>query len=306
MRDNFRITAKTTIQILNNTKPLAPGNNMKYSHCLCAVSKLVCLICVQICHLRRRNDLWARETHRERWELTPRSTWNNLEINIAHCVDASLGNWPDFNVPFFLLRSSALPIIIFGIWFYLWIWICFLFISIHIENASRFCHANGTWDKANYDQCKDIVDKLTDGMDIKPHVELATNIYGAGYTLSLVALSLGLAVFIHFKWVILEKKNVFNLFENHILPSSFGRSRIVELNASSRNCRIKCYCFLFVLQRSSLFAQHNPCKSIFNIYSNGFAVADTVSIRGEYWWNFYCFSFFFSILNKYIPFFFKC
>lgn len=70
---------------------------------------------------------------------------------------------------------------------------------INVENASRFCHANGTWDKANYDQCKDLVNKLTDDMDIIPHVELATNIYSAGYTLSLVALSLGLAVFIHFK-----------------------------------------------------------------------------------------------------------
>lgn len=109
----------------------------------------------------------------------------------------------------------------------------FSFHLINIENASRFCHANGTWDKANYDQCKDLVDKLTDGMDIKPHVELATNIYGAGYTLSLVALSLGLAVFIHFKWVIFLLK-VFNLFEIHILPSSSGHSR---------NCRFNCYCF---------------------------------------------------------------
>lgn len=66
------------------------------------------------------------------------------------------------------------------------------------ENASRFCHANGTWDSyTNYDQC-DHVDPI-DEMDILPHVELATNIYSAGYTLSLIALSLGLAVFIHFK-----------------------------------------------------------------------------------------------------------
>lgn len=47
--------------------------------------------------------------------------------------------------------------------------------------------------------------ELTDDMDIIPHVELATNIYSAGYTLSLVALSLGLAVFIHFKWVLSQQ-----------------------------------------------------------------------------------------------------
>lgn len=74
-----------------------------------------------------------------------------------------------------------------------------IFLSL-IENASRFCYPNGTWDKvANYDQCKHVVKELTDDMDLIPHVELATNIYSAGYTLSLVALSLGLAVFIHFK-----------------------------------------------------------------------------------------------------------
>lgn len=79
----------------------------------------------------------------------------------------------------------------------------FLFVSLSlnfIENASRFCHANGTWDRyANYDQCKHVIRDVTDDMDLIPHVELATNIYSAGYTISLVALSLGLAVFIHFK-----------------------------------------------------------------------------------------------------------
>lgn len=76
----------------------------------------------------------------------------------------------------------------------------FLLLLQNIENASRFCYENGTWDKyANYDQCKHVLKELTDEMDITPHVELTTNIYSVGYTLSLVALSLGLAVFIHFK-----------------------------------------------------------------------------------------------------------
>lgn len=77
----------------------------------------------------------------------------------------------------------------------------FLFaLSEIVENASRFCHANGTWDKyANYDQCEHVVKDLPNEMDILPQLELATHIYSIGYTLSLIALSLGLAVFIHFK-----------------------------------------------------------------------------------------------------------
>lgn len=69
-----------------------------------------------------------------------------------------------------------------------------------LENATRFCYANGTWDTyADYDLCQHVWKELTDEIDVLPHVELATNIYSAGYMLSLLALSLGLIVFIHFK-----------------------------------------------------------------------------------------------------------
>lgn len=72
--------------------------------------------------------------------------------------------------------------------------------NLFIENASRFCHANGTWDKyANYDQCDQI--DLTYGIETLPHLEYITHIWTAGYTLSLVSLILGIAIFIHFKWV---------------------------------------------------------------------------------------------------------
>lgn len=73
------------------------------------------------------------------------------------------------------------------------------FFFSYTENASRFCHANGTWDShANYDHCNHIED-TTDGSDQTQNIVIATHIYSAGYTLSLVALGLGLAVFIHFK-----------------------------------------------------------------------------------------------------------
>lgn len=70
----------------------------------------------------------------------------------------------------------------------------------YTENASRFCYANGTWDSyANYDQCNQI--DLTYGIETLPHLEYITHIWTAGYTLSLVSLILGIAIFIHFKWV---------------------------------------------------------------------------------------------------------
>ncbi|XP_055309678.1 diuretic hormone receptor-like isoform X2 [Sitodiplosis mosellana] len=89
------------------------------------------------------------------------------------------------------------------------------------QNASRFCHANGTWDKyANYDQCKHVVKDLPNEIDIFPQLELATHIYSIGYTLSLVALSLGLAVFIHFKDLRCLRNTIHgNLFLTYILSA---------------------------------------------------------------------------------------
>lgn len=46
---------------------------------------------------------------------------------------------------------------------------------------------------------------LPNEIDIFPQLELATHIYSIGYTLSLIALSLGLAVFLHFKWVLFHE-----------------------------------------------------------------------------------------------------
>lgn len=66
------------------------------------------------------------------------------------------------------------------------------------ENASRFCYENGTWDEhVNYEQCKQL--DLTHGIETLPHLEYITHIWTAGYTLSLVSLILGIAIFIHFK-----------------------------------------------------------------------------------------------------------
>ena len=69
------------------------------------------------------------------------------------------------------------------------------------ENASRFCHLDGTWDDhTNYEQCTHLPEQsLTPEFEL--FVELPTIIYYTGYTLSLVALILAVIVFIRYKYV---------------------------------------------------------------------------------------------------------
>ncbi|XP_047112101.1 diuretic hormone receptor-like [Schistocerca piceifrons] len=63
------------------------------------------------------------------------------------------------------------------------------------QNASRWCHANGTWDGySNYSLCRDLSQ-----LPAADRVEVATALYYAGYTLSLVALSVAVCIFLYFK-----------------------------------------------------------------------------------------------------------
>ena len=67
------------------------------------------------------------------------------------------------------------------------------------ENATRQCHSNGVWDNyTNYDRCLHLPPETpVDGFE--PSVELPTIIYYTGYTISLVSLTLAVAVFLRFK-----------------------------------------------------------------------------------------------------------
>lgn len=63
------------------------------------------------------------------------------------------------------------------------------------ENASRRCDLDGRWDNyTNYDLCQHVVVP-----EFEPGIELPTIIYYTGYTISLVSLSLAVAVFFYFK-----------------------------------------------------------------------------------------------------------
>lgn len=61
------------------------------------------------------------------------------------------------------------------------------------ENATKFCRSDGTWEKSYYDLCINITELAA------PPVEYNTLIYGIGYSISIVALSLAVIIFLHFK-----------------------------------------------------------------------------------------------------------
>lgn len=68
-----------------------------------------------------------------------------------------------------------------------------------LENATRFCHSNGNWDNyTNYDLCQHVLDGSA-VPEFEPGIELPTIIYYSGYTISLISLSLAVAVFMYFK-----------------------------------------------------------------------------------------------------------
>jgi corticotropin releasing hormone receptor 1 len=68
--------------------------------------------------------------------------------------------------------------------------------TLFTENASRFCHANGSWD--NYTNYKACIDVPLEGQ-AETGVETATTLYFIGYSMSLVALSIAIGIFLYFK-----------------------------------------------------------------------------------------------------------
>lgn len=76
--------------------------------------------------------------------------------------------------------------------------------AICAENATRYCHPNGTWEiHANFDQCIPQMDPPVHDYTLD---DVTFYVYCIGYILSLISLSFALIVFVHFKWVIHSKK----------------------------------------------------------------------------------------------------
>lgn len=87
-------------------------------------------------------------------------------------------------------------------WKYIWFSVFCFFFASSIENATRYCYPNGTWENANFDQCQ-YLGESTMVHEFMPSVDLPFYIYCIGNILSLISLSLGLVVFIRFKQVFL-------------------------------------------------------------------------------------------------------
>lgn len=74
-----------------------------------------------------------------------------------------------------------------------------LYVFVQLENATRFCHEDGNWDNyTNYDQCQHLTGASA-VPEFEPGVELPTIVYYVGYSISLISLSLAVAVFVYFK-----------------------------------------------------------------------------------------------------------
>jgi corticotropin releasing hormone receptor 1 len=78
------------------------------------------------------------------------------------------------------------------------------------DNATRVCQPNGTW--ANYSNYRSCVPLSSDFGGATPEYgvgisEDTTTIYFTGYTVSIVALTLAIWIFIHFKLVIIYSSN---------------------------------------------------------------------------------------------------
>jgi hypothetical protein len=67
------------------------------------------------------------------------------------------------------------------------------------ENATRYCHLDGNWDnRSNYDQCIHL-SEASAVPEFDTGIELPTIIYYTGYSISLIALTLAVIVFLYFK-----------------------------------------------------------------------------------------------------------
>ncbi|XP_056640330.1 diuretic hormone receptor-like isoform X1 [Diorhabda sublineata] len=79
------------------------------------------------------------------------------------------------------------------------------------QNATRFCHANGTWSKQNFSMCKELI-------EIPENTSTQADIYFVGFTLSLITLTIAVGIFMCFKDLrCLRNKIHINLMWSYIL-----------------------------------------------------------------------------------------
>uniref|UniRef100_A0A182IPK0 Diuretic hormone receptor n=1 Tax=Anopheles atroparvus TaxID=41427 RepID=A0A182IPK0_ANOAO len=89
------------------------------------------------------------------------------------------------------------------------------------QNATRFCNADGSWDNyTDYDRCEHLA-QSSPVPSFEPGIELPTLIYFVGYSISLAALVLAVAVLVYFKDLRCLRNTIHvNLFLTYIMSSS--------------------------------------------------------------------------------------
>jgi len=87
------------------------------------------------------------------------------------------------------------------------------------QNASKYCHMNGTWD--NYTNYKACIDMPIEGQT-ETGVEMATTLYFIGYSMSLIALSIAIWIFLYFKDLRCLRNTIHtNLMSTYMLADLF-------------------------------------------------------------------------------------
>ncbi|XP_069700681.1 diuretic hormone receptor [Periplaneta americana] len=87
------------------------------------------------------------------------------------------------------------------------------------RNATRLCHSNGTWDNyTDYTSCVNV----QMGEPAETGVELATTLYFIGYSMSLIALSIAVWIFLYFKDLRCLRNTIHtNLMSTYMLTAFF-------------------------------------------------------------------------------------
>ncbi|KAK9890907.1 hypothetical protein WA026_012249 [Henosepilachna vigintioctopunctata] len=108
------------------------------------------------------------------------------------------------------------------------------------QNATRFCMWNGTWTKANYSACREII-------PVELDVETQATIYFVGYTFGLISLSVAVGIFIYYKELRCLRNTIhMNLMWSYMLTYTMWIITLISLNASS-NISVPCIFIITLL-----------------------------------------------------------
>lgn len=112
------------------------------------------------------------------------------------------------------------------------------------QNATRFCNADGSWDNyTDYDRCEHVL--ATPMPSFEPSIELPSLIYFVGYSISLAALVVAVAVLVYFNKCSARRdlrclRNTIhvNLFLTYIMSSSLW-ILLLSLHVAEENVKLE-------------------------------------------------------------------